>query len=212
MIIAESLSIGCPVLTTNIGNQADVIKQSEGGALFDPDSKDGFVKAVTNIIEDNKRLSDNARNYYDLTLKKDSNYAELNDVYRASRIHGGGYSEVDEKYIFIFAGRLDEAKGILFLLDAWKYMPSNFELRIMGTGSFEEQVKEVCGTVDNIVYLGFQPHDVIMHELKNATAMVFPSRLYEGFPMTISESISQGCPVVSSNIGNQASLIEASKA
>lgn len=89
-------------------------------------------------------------------------------------------------------------------------MPENYELRIFGSGQYEDRVKQAQKTYKNIYYEGFQPHERIMEELKNATAMLFPSCLYEGFPMTISESFSVGCPVVSSDIGNQASLLRES--
>lgn len=89
-------------------------------------------------------------------------------------------------------------------------MPKEYELRIFGSGQYEEKVQKAQQTHGNILYMGFQPHERVMEELRMATAMLFPSCVYEGFPMTISESFSVGCPVLSSNIGNQASLIRES--
>ena len=111
---------------------------------------------------------------------------------------------------FVFVGRLDENKGILLLLKAWASLPETYDLRILGNGSCEEQVKEAASKHGNITYLGFQRHECALEEMRRADAMVFPGLLYEGFPMTISESFSVGCPVISTNIGNQASLVQAS--
>ena len=112
---------------------------------------------------------------------------------------------------FLFVGRLDKTKGILFLLKSWEQVPENYELRILGEGECEKQVTEAAKNRKNITFLGFQPQKTIIQELKQSTAMLFPSRLYEGYPMTIAESFSVGCPVVSSDIGNQASILRASE-
>ena len=159
-------------------------------SLIDVDGKNVFVKP--NFINSDPMISDNPG-------QQDS----------LGKAEFGESDSVDKKR-FLYVGRLDAVKGILFLLKEWECLPKNYELRILGDGECEKQVKEAVKKHRNIVYLGFQPRETILQEYKQAAAMLFPSKLYEGFPMTIAESFSAGCPVVSSNVGNQASIIKTS--
>lgn len=112
---------------------------------------------------------------------------------------------------FVFAGRLEENKGIKLLLERWKKLPEDFILHIYGEGEFEELVKKASEEYSNIEFYGFVPREVIAEDMKSSYGLVFPSLLYEGFPMMIAESFSYGCPVISSDIGNQGDIIRASQ-
>lgn len=111
--------------------------------------------------------------------------------------------ERDGSYIFI--GRLDKNKGIDFLVDNWTF---DRELYIFGNGALEEYVKSACKKNEHLHYLGFQPQDVIWQHLGKALAMIFPTDLYEGFPMTLIESFALGTPVICSDIGNGADIVK----
>ncbi len=109
----------------------------------------------------------------------------------------------DGSYIFI--GRLDRNKGIDFLVDNWNI---NKELYIFGNGALENYVKEVCQKNGKLHYMGFQSQNIIWHYLAKATALLFPTDLYEGFPMTLIESFAFGTPVICSDIGNGADIVK----
>ena len=47
-----------------------------------------------------------------------------------------------------------------------------------------------------------------MKLIESAKALIVPSQWYEGFPMTIVESLSLGVPVIAGNIGNLATIIK----
>ena len=108
---------------------------------------------------------------------------------------------------FVFAGRLEENKGIKYLLSQWKNMAEDYQLHIYGTGPLEKYVKENSCDKKNIKFYGFQSQQVIFNDLKSAMGMIFPSLWYEGFPMIIAESMAIGCPVISTNIGNENDII-----
>lgn len=118
----------------------------------------------------------------------------------------------NHKIVLVFAGRLEENKGIDFLLRAWKSLPLQYELHIYGDGALKTAVESVVREQSNIKYFGFMPQKSIFEDLVKAQAMIFPSRLYEGFPMTIAESFSLGVPVVATDIGNHADLVKWSNA
>lgn len=117
--------------------------------------------------------------------------------------------EIEKK--FVFASRLDENKGIKYLLEQWKKMPEEYQLHIYGSGPLEEYVKEEAKNNSNVSYLGFCSHETIFNDMKKSMAMIFPSLLYEGYPMIIAESMAIGCPIVSANIGNAADIVTESK-
>ena len=112
---------------------------------------------------------------------------------------------------FVFAGRLEENKGIPFLLDAWPELPAEYQLHIYGDGTYKAQVEEASERFDNIQYYGFKPQKDIFSDLSSAQALLFPSNWYEGFPMILSECFSIGCPVVSTNMGNQNDMVYQAK-
>lgn len=123
------------------------------------------------------------------------------------------YQLVDKKKDkkFIFASRLEESKGIKELLLKWRNMPDDYMLHIYGSGTLENFVRKECLNRKNIIFYGFKSHEIVFDDLKSAMGMIFPSLWYEGFPMIIAESMSIGCPVISTKIGNQGNLIEQSK-
>lgn len=108
---------------------------------------------------------------------------------------------------FVFAGRLDENKGILFLLKAWPTLPEEYVLHIYGDGTYRRACEEAAEKNGNIQYFGFQSQETIFEDLSGSTALLFPSVWYEGYPMILTESLSVGRPVVSTNLGNHGSLI-----
>ena len=121
------------------------------------------------------------------------------------------YKKTCKEKIFVFAGRLEENKGIKFLLDQWMDMPEEYRLHIYGSGTLEKYVQEKIKDMNNIIYFGFQTSNVIFDDLKRATSLVFPSLWYEGFPMILGESMAIGCPVISTNIGNAGDIVVHSK-
>lgn len=112
---------------------------------------------------------------------------------------------------FIFMGRLDENKGIKFLIDSWKNI-KDYELHIYGDGEYKELVKKAAKDNSNIKYFGFKPQEEIFKDLVKSQALIIPSTCYEGFPMTIAESCSLGVPTLSVNIGNHSAIIKKSQA
>jgi len=106
---------------------------------------------------------------------------------------------------FLFVGRLSEEKGIGVLLDAIKQ--TAFKLRIAGTGPLQALVEKAAAEYPNITYLGSLRRDQILAEMNSCTALIFPSIWYEGMPMTIIEALSQGTPVIASNLGAMSSMI-----
>lgn len=111
---------------------------------------------------------------------------------------------------FVFAGRLDELKGVDILFEAWKIMGDTApKLVVCGTGPMEEWCKSyVQQNSVNIELRGFVPNTEARKLIANSKALVLPTQWYEGFPMSIVEAFSVGTPVVCSNLGNIGSIVK----
>jgi len=102
----------------------------------------------------------------------------------------------------LFVGRLSNEKGVINLLKAWLLI-KNITLKIAGTGPLLQQIVDFVSTnnLKNVEILGFQPKSQIYSLIKNSRFLVFPSEWYEGFPLTIIESLACGVPVIGSRLG-----------
>lgn len=103
----------------------------------------------------------------------------------------------DEKTHFVYVGRLrEEQKNITELFKALENL-TNYDLAIYGDGrdrDFLENEAKKLGV--NVTFYGWKDHP--WEEIKNINYLVSTSN-YEGFGMSISEAITRGVPVISSN-------------
>lgn len=114
----------------------------------------------------------------------------------------------------VFAGRLDETKGIKELLKAWKRLNDqesvDVDLLICGEGPLREWCDRFINDnhLPRVTMLGKVEHSEVVAMLSECMAMILPTRWYEGFPMSIAESYSVGTPVVGPSMGNVGCIIE----
>lgn len=110
---------------------------------------------------------------------------------------------------FVFVGRLDKLKGIELLIEAWKEIKDT-NLVICGIGPEEKWCNKFIydNNMTNVKIMGFVSNLQAMNIISESKALILPTQWYEGFPMTIVESLSCGTPVIGSNIGNVGNLIE----
>jgi len=108
---------------------------------------------------------------------------------------------------FICVSRLDITKGVKLLAEKWPEDQSK-QLLICGDGPLKEELETyIQKTGKNIKLLGQVDYDRVLAYIKGAKALIFPSLLYEGFPMTIAEAAMLGTPVIANDIGNGAALV-----
>lgn len=110
---------------------------------------------------------------------------------------------------FIFAGRLDKLKGIHLLLEAWMDIKDS-DLIICGAGPEKELCEEFIrdNGMSNVKMFGLVENNKLQKIIAESKALILPTQWYEGFPMTIVESLACGTPVIGSNIGNVSNLIK----
>jgi glycosyltransferase involved in cell wall biosynthesis len=59
-----------------------------------------------------------------------------------------------------------------------------------------------------VQYLGQLPLDQLMQVMRGARFLIFPSELYENFPLTLAESYACGVPVIASELGAMKEIVK----
>lgn len=113
-----------------------------------------------------------------------------------------------ERRGYLFAGRLEELKGIRPLLAAWKNLPDQ-KLLVAGDGPLEGWCRDYAAQNGlNVEFLGRLPHDELAERQRQARAAIVPSLCYESFGLAAAESLMNGTPVLGSDLGNTGAFID----
>lgn len=112
----------------------------------------------------------------------------------------GGYA--------VFVGRLSPEKGIDTLLSAWESLGGELRLKIVGDGPLASRVAEATRRMPKVEWLGRRPSDEILRIMGDAVLVVVPSKIYETFGRVVIEAFAKGTPVVGTNLGAIAELVE----
>lgn len=107
----------------------------------------------------------------------------------------------------VYAGRIDEQKGVDALIGLWED-DFGIDLFVCGAGPCLEKCLQLAENKCSVQIFGFVEHDELLALIGESEALIMPSLWYEGMPMIIVESFSAGTPVIGSNFGNVASMIE----
>jgi glycosyltransferase involved in cell wall biosynthesis len=109
----------------------------------------------------------------------------------------------------LFVGRLSSEKGIRTLLWAWR-MLKGVPLRVVGDGPLREELEGFAERekLKDVEVLGRKPREEVLHLMREAQILVFPSEWYEGLPLTIAEAFACGLPVIASRLGAMAEIVE----
>lgn len=151
-------------------------------------------------------------NSYTICITKDiQDHHQLNDWKNSTVIYNGIFSQKelfyqrDKKPYFLFAGRIEQAKGISPLIDAYasycKQTQSPLPLHIAGSGVptyvnfIKEKINEYA-IADKVVFLGMR--DDIVSLYREAKAIIVPS-ISEGFGRITAEAMFSGCLVIGYN-------------
>jgi glycosyltransferase involved in cell wall biosynthesis len=104
----------------------------------------------------------------------------------------------------LYVGRLSPEKGVQTLLEAWRSIGSDIPLKIVGAGPLEHLAREPRPGVE---WAGRLERSEMLQAMQNASLLIFPSKVYEGFPATIAEAFATGLPVLASRHGAMAEIV-----
>jgi glycogen(starch) synthase len=132
--------------------------------------------------------------------------------------HPGSHRKSDGMVRLLFAGRLEAEKGPDVAVQAVEHLVKvrgyhNVCLDLAGKGQkrYLEALNQyiVANGLQRFVRLiGFLPREELIQRYSEYDVFLFPSLRWEGFGLTIIEAMSQGVPVVASDIGGPKDIIE----
>lgn len=105
-----------------------------------------------------------------------------------------------------FVGRVSPEKGIAEFLDAARRLP-HIPFQVVGGGDTMEKFR--ISSPVNVVWTGFLKGEALRQAYLDARILVVPSRCYEGFPNVLVQAMQLERPVIASDLGACASLVEA---
>lgn len=114
-------------------------------------------------------------------------------------------------HILLIASRLSKEKAIHTAIRAFhKVAQKNPQigLLVVGEGSEKESLVGLAGRLglqDKVIFEGWQGD--LSNHFKSADAFILCS-LYEGYGLTLSESVAYGCPIISSDVGIAREVID----
>ncbi len=118
-----------------------------------------------------------------------------------------------KKKKILFVGNLTKRKGIENVIQAFDILRSNFnnvKLEIIGEGEEKESLIRFVnskGLTNHITFRYNTPHEKLKQKYRDTDVFVLPSTIAENSPLTIMEAMSQGTPVITTNIGGQKELV-----
>ncbi len=107
----------------------------------------------------------------------------------------------------LYVGRLIEAKGVRYLLEAMRECPDE-SLVIVGDGPERSRLSRAAAGMANVTFAGRIPREELDQYYRSAKLLVLPSVRNEGMPNAILEAMVRGVPVVASRNAGTPDLVK----
>ena len=107
----------------------------------------------------------------------------------------------ERKRQFVFAGRLEELKGLRTVIEAWRILGKDAPLLLVaGDGPLADWAK--AQDLPKVQFVGQLPRNALHRLMAESRAVVAASLCYESFALVPAEAHALGTPVLASGIGN----------
>jgi len=114
------------------------------------------------------------------------------------------------RFRVLYLGALFEHKGFLVLksmIERVNALPNRYEFDIGGTGPLEPMARELADRYPNVRFHGFVGGDAKHRLFREAHLFFFPSVWLENNPVSITEALAMGLPVLGSDTGGVPELL-----
>jgi glycosyltransferase involved in cell wall biosynthesis len=108
----------------------------------------------------------------------------------------------------LFVGRLSPEKGLGTVLEAWQRLRGTIPLKVVGEGPLGASVEQAAAQGPGIEYLGRRPLQQVYELMGEARFLILPSEWYEPFGRVAIEAFARGTPVIASDLGGMADLVD----
>ena len=131
---------------------------------------------------------------------------------RHNMVPGSSIQRPAKQPAVVYAGRLDEAKGVPVLMAGWdRYLSElshpGLSLVIAGSGPLEDAVRSWAATRPSVRVVGRLSPDACAKEVAAARAVLLPSAWEETFGLVAVEAMSLGVPPIAAAHGSFPELI-----
>lgn len=127
------------------------------------------------------------------------------------KLHG---HQNNNRFTFIFVGRIDENKGLDILLKSLSLLKDlNWTLNIVGNGPQKEKMIKISNKyslTDKTNFLGRLENEKTIKMIEMADLLILPSKFKEGWGTVINEALMVGTPVLCSDICGASTLFNQS--
>ena len=107
----------------------------------------------------------------------------------------------------IYAGRVSKEKGIEELIQSFNLINNNkYTLKIIGDGPMLEYLEKKY-TNEEIIFTGYLKNEIVLNEISKSKAAITTTKLVEGQPMFIIESLRHGVPIIVPDRGGLKELL-----
>lgn len=105
--------------------------------------------------------------------------------------------EKGRKIKALYVGGLSQRKGIAYVFDAIRGLEHRIDMTVVGSGNVDG-CKALRDALQKVRYIPTLPHDEVLRLMAESDVFIFPS-LFEGFGLVITEAMSQGTPVITTD-------------
>ena len=99
----------------------------------------------------------------------------------------------------VCVGRISEEKGVDRLCEAWSSRRRSRRLKVIGEGPLADQL---AVRFPEIEFIGKRDHADVLIAMKDARALILPTRWEEAFPLVVVEAMACGLPVALSDVAH----------
>lgn len=103
---------------------------------------------------------------------------------------------LNARLTFLFVGRVEAAKGIYYLLEAFKQLQT-LKIKLLVVGDTMGQLEELKKYTSNVEFVGLKRRDE-MPEYYNKADVFILSSLWEGSSLSLLEALAMGLPAIAS--------------
>lgn len=163
-----------------------------------------FTKKYLKYLKNNKILLFALNEFHkqkliDIGICEEKIFVFFNPI---STLELGNYNYNPKSNYVVYAGRIEENKGIEELLDSWsKFESKEIKLKIIGDGNLKDIIQKNYRKIKNIEFLGLLSNEETKKWIQGARAVLTTTKLYEGHPKLLAEASSLGVPSIYPSFG-----------
>lgn len=233
---AHDVQAICPAITM-LDSNGNVCEKCIGGkynnCIENKCNKGSMLKSVigahegkfyrkNNIYKDMVNYIVTPSKFYKMQFIKDG-YDEKKVIAIHNFINVDEYTlETKNENYALYSGRLSKEKGIINLVEAFKKLLEdkeiknidNIKLYIAGDGPCKEEIERYINNnnlKDKMILLGYLKQDDLKEYTRKASFIVVPSIWYENCPYSILETQAIGKAIIGANIGGIPELVQNEK-